>query len=274
MSLLSISELTTYRWSFEEDVVRIKEAGFSAIGVWRQKLAEFGEEKGIDLLQESGLRVSNLLWCGGFTGSDGRSFRDAVDDARDVVDLAAEMKAGCLIVYTGARGGHTHNHARRLLRDAFKELLPQAREAGVVLAVEPMHSAAAGDCTFLTSLDESLALIDAVGDPSLKVCFDTYHLGFQPDWERQLAAAAPHVAIVHLGDGRAPTNGEQSRTRLGEGDVPLRKMIEALRDVGFQGYFDVELIGSEVEPAAYPELLRHCREAFAALSAPLTASPG
>lgn len=267
MSLLSISELTTYRWSFEEDVVRFKEAGFSALGVWRQKLAEFGEEKGIELLQESGLAVSNLLWCGGFTGSDGRSFRDAIEDAHEVIDLAVQMKAGCVIVYTGARGGHTHNHARRLLRDAFKELLPQAREGNLALAIEPMHSAAAGDCTFLTTLDDALSLIDAVGDPTLKLCFDTYHLGFVPDWERQLAAAAPHLAIVHLGDGRAPSNGEQFRTRLGEGEVPLRSIIDSLRKVGFNGYYDVELVGIDVDPTAYPDLLRHCREAFATLTA-------
>src|SRR5688572_18928624 len=74
MSALSISELTTYRWSFEEDIARFRDAGFRAVGVWRQKLAEYGEDKGVELLAESGLAVSNLLWCGGFTGSEGRSF--------------------------------------------------------------------------------------------------------------------------------------------------------------------------------------------------------
>ena len=47
MSRLSINELTTYRWSFEEDVTRYKAAGIAGIGVWRQKLADFGEEKGV-----------------------------------------------------------------------------------------------------------------------------------------------------------------------------------------------------------------------------------
>jgi sugar phosphate isomerase/epimerase len=267
MARLSMSELTTYRWSFEEDVVRFREAGYSAIGVWRQKLAEFGEEKGIELLHESGLKVSNLLWCGGFTGSDGRSFRDAVDDAHEAIDLAGQMKADTIVVYTGARGGHTHNHARRLLRDALKELAPQARENGVVPAIEPMHPATAGDCTFLTCLDEALELISAVGDPTLRLCFDTYHLGFTPDWERQLERAAPHVAIVHVGDGRAPADGEQLRTPLGDGSVPLRAMFDALKRHGFNGYYDIELVGSDVDPTNYPALLHQCREAFATLSA-------
>ncbi|MGC3970771.1 MAG: hypothetical protein QM775_26590 [Pirellulales bacterium] len=86
MSVLSMSELTTFRWSFEEDIAQFRRAGYGSVGVWRQKLAEFGEDKGIELLEESGLKVSNLLWCGGFTGSDGRSFREGLDDAKEAVE--------------------------------------------------------------------------------------------------------------------------------------------------------------------------------------------
>src|SRR4051794_35720367 len=80
MTRLSMNELTTFRWSFEQDVAQYLAAGFGAIGVWRQKLSDYGEEKGIELLAESGLQVSNLLWAGGFTGSDGRTFRESIED--------------------------------------------------------------------------------------------------------------------------------------------------------------------------------------------------
>ncbi|MCG8587256.1 MAG: sugar phosphate isomerase/epimerase, partial [Pirellulales bacterium] len=124
MARLSINELTTYRWSFEEDVLHSAAAGYEAIGVWRPKLADFGEDKGCELLRESGLAVSNLLWAGGFTGSDGRSFADSVDDATEAVRLAADMQAGCLILYSGSAAQHTARHARRLFVTALEELLP------------------------------------------------------------------------------------------------------------------------------------------------------
>ena len=63
-----MNELTTFRWSFEEDVHNYAAADINAIGVWRQKLSDYGEEKGIELLSEYGMQVSNLLWAGGFTG--------------------------------------------------------------------------------------------------------------------------------------------------------------------------------------------------------------
>ena len=83
MAILSMNETTTYRWSFEEDVAQYAAAGIPAIGVWRQKLSDCGQSRGIELLAQKGLKVSHLLWAGGFTGSDGRTFRESVDDARE-----------------------------------------------------------------------------------------------------------------------------------------------------------------------------------------------
>ena len=65
MTRLSMNEMTTYRWTFAEDVTKCVEHGISAIGVWRRKLADFGDERGIEMLAESGLVVSNLMWAGG-----------------------------------------------------------------------------------------------------------------------------------------------------------------------------------------------------------------
>lgn len=113
MALLSMNETTTLRWSFEEDVLAYSAAGIEAIGVWRQKLSDFGEAKGIELLEETGMSVSNLLWAGGFTGNDGRTYRDSVEDAKEAIATAAALGAACLVVNSGGRGGHTANHARR-----------------------------------------------------------------------------------------------------------------------------------------------------------------
>ena len=115
MAKLSVSETTTFRWPFEEDVAQYAAAGIPAIGVWRQKLSDCGLPKAVDLLGRSGLNVSHLFWAGGFTGSDGRSFRESVEDATEALRTAAALNCRTLVVYSGPRAGHTHNHARRLL---------------------------------------------------------------------------------------------------------------------------------------------------------------
>jgi sugar phosphate isomerase/epimerase len=266
MALLSINEVTTFRWSFEEDVERYATAQIPAIGVWRQKVSDYGEEKAAELLREKGLKVSNLLWAGGFTGSDGGTFRESVEDGLDAVRQAGLLNAPCLVVYSGSRAGHTHNHARRLFKDALKELSGAAAERNVHLAVEPMHPGCAGDWTFLHTVDDTLAILDQIeGNHHLKLVFDTYHLGFEPHMAQRIPEFAHRIGIVHLGDGKQTPSGDQNRCRLGEGMVPLADLVGALRAAGYNGYYDVELIGDEIEPSQYYDLLEHAKQMFARL---------
>lgn len=256
MAVLSINELTTYRWTFEEDVQNYVAAGVPAIGVWRQKLSDYGDEKGIELISESGLQVSSLLWAGGFTGSDGRSYRESIQDAREAIRLASALKAGCLVIYSGGRGGHTHNHARRLLRGALDELLPVSADAGVTLAIEPMHTACASEWTFIQDLDEALQLLGAYGSERLKIAFDTYHHAHDMAVVSRLSEVVSQIALVQLGDARQPPVGEQNRCRLGDGSIPLAEIVRVLRRAGYDGYFEVELMGEEIEACDYRDLLR------------------
>ena len=176
---LSMNELTTLRWSFEEDVEEFAQAGFDGIGVWRQKLSDIGEQQACELLRRKGLKCSNLLWGGGFTGSDGISFRDSVVDAVEAIQAAARLDADCLVIYSGAWGGHTKTHAHRLVRNALKEIVPFAEEFGIPLALESMHPGCGGDWTFLETVDDVLDLIEPLGSSFLKLTVDTYHYGFQ-----------------------------------------------------------------------------------------------
>ena len=261
MNGISMNELTTYRWSFEEDVQRYAAAGLDAIGVWRQKLSDFGEEKGAELLAEHRLRVSSLNWAGGFTGSEGRSFKESVDDAREALRTARLLKSPCVIVYTGARAGHTHKHARRLLRTALAELAEPAAQMGVDLAIEPMHAGCAAEWTFLTSLDESLALLDELDSPAVKLVFDCYHLGHEPSIVQRIADLAPRTAIVQLGDARRPPSGEQDRCPLGEGCLPLADIVAEFQRAGYRGDFDIELLGEEIEVSDYGALIAQSHRA-------------
>jgi sugar phosphate isomerase/epimerase len=262
MARLSMNEMTTFRWSFEEDVAHYAAAGYAAMGVWRQKLSDYGEDKGIELLAARQMAVSNLLWAGGFTGSDGRSFRESIDDALEAIRLASHMRAACLVVYSGARAGHTHSHARRLLRDAFREIVPMADDYDVTLAIEPMHVGCAAEWTFLTSLDDALALIDAAESPRVKLAFDTYHLGLEPGIVERIPSLAPRIAVVHLGDSKQLPDGESNRCRLGEGTIPLAQIVDALEGAAYDGFYDVELMGEEIEAVDYRELLEHSRQAY------------
>lgn len=267
MTLLSMNEITTYRWSFDQDVENYRQAGYRAIGVWRQKLSDWEEDDAVEMLNNSGLTVSNLAWAGGFTASDGRSPAEAISDAADALRMAGKIAAGCLVVYSGGRNNHTFRHAGRLLRGALNELLPLAEDVEVPIAIEPMHAACAADWTFLTTIDSVIELIEEYRSPWLKLAYDTYHFPFNEGQQGRLSELAPHIGIVHLSDRMAQPTSDQDRCLLGQGRIPLRQTVTTLRNAGYLGPFDVKLIGPDVETLDYWSVLEQSQLAFCDLAA-------
>jgi sugar phosphate isomerase/epimerase len=259
-SRLSVAEVSTFRWSFEEDVFRYRSHGFKAMGIWRMKLADYGEAKAAEFLNEQGIQVSSLNWAGGFTGNDGRSFRDALHDALDAIECAAMLKADSLVILSGGRSGHTRNHAKRLLMQALKELSEAARAVGVQLAVEPMHIGCAQDFTFLTSIPDTLDIVAKLGQTNLGIVFDSYHLTHDEDVLNWLPALAPMIKLVQLGDAKSVPTGEQNRCMFGEGNLPVSTVVQTMESCGYQGYYEVELVGEDVEHYGYDRLLKESFE--------------
>jgi len=267
MALLSMNEITTFRWSLAEDIEHYQLAGYESIGVWRQKLADWDEDQAIDMLSGSGLRVSNLLWAGGFTGSDGLGLDECIDDAKDALRVAAALQSDCLVIYPGGRNNHTFRHAERLLKMALEELLPLAEAVEVPLALEPMHAACAASWTFLTDLQSALVLLGEFRSPYLKLAYDTYHWPPEAVQRELLLEAVPHLGIVHLADRRLPPTIDQERCPLGCGQLPLGQIVATLLEAGYTGAFDVKLMGPEIESCDYWTLLEQSQRTFADLAA-------
>jgi sugar phosphate isomerase/epimerase len=215
-------------------------------------------------LLESGLTVSSLMWAGGFTGSDGRTYSFSLDDALEALRLASVIRAGCLVVYSGGRGGHTHGHARRLVSQALRELAQAAAELDVTLAIEPMHPGCGWDWTFLNSIDDTLDLVAEI--PGLKLVFDLYHWGHTAGLLQRIPALIPHIALVQLADASHPPCGEQDRLPLGAGVLPLRQWTQLLIENGYDGFFETELMGPEIETLCYESLLANTIEAMGNLA--------
>jgi sugar phosphate isomerase/epimerase len=261
-----MNEFSTFRWAFDRDVRAYAEAGYSGIGLWRRKLADFGEDKGIALLLESGLTVSNLLWAGGFTGSSGMGFEESVEDAQEAVRLGGAIGARCVVIHPGGRNNHIRRQAWRLLEDALEMLLPTAEMLDVTLALEPMHPAAAHQWTFITSVEVALHAIARFQSPYLKMVLDLYHFGRDEQAIALAAENADRIAVVHLADSRTTPRDDQDRCLLGQGGVPLARAIERLEKAGYRGYYDVELIGPEIVPEQYDRVVRGSLKAAATLS--------
>ncbi len=255
MLRFSISELSSLRWSFYQDVIRYAASGFTSIGIWRQKVGDCDVLEAADFLHEMRMNVSSVHWAGGFTGGSGTSYNDAIEDAIDAIHLTSRIQGDCLIVHPGCRNGHTAGHARRLLLSALRTLVPIATDFGVKLAIEPMPCRTASAWTFLETLDCSLNLLSEFSDENLGLVLDLYHVGLNPEVYENLENMINRIALVQLSDRDYAATCPERRLMLGTGNVPFDKWFRRLHEMGYAGNYEIELHGHGVAEVDYARML-------------------
>lgn len=257
MNQLSINQLSTLRWEFQADAAAYAARGLDGIGLYRPKIDDTGLTRSIDLLLSHNLRATSLSWAGGFTGSDGRGFEDAVGDAMAAIADAANLQAETLVVLAGGRNNHIRRHARRTLCEALSRISIVAEEFGVQFALEPIHPGCGEEWSFVNDIESTLAVIDEVGSPMLGMVLDTYHVGMDASVLSLLPRIAEKLQLLQLGDGRHSPMGEMNRCLLGEGCVSNEAIVATLLEHGYTGPIEAEVIGEDVETLCYEHVLDH-----------------
>lgn len=248
---VAVSQVTSSRWELAEELVQLRTHGFEAIALWRPKVSDAGAAATRRQLAAAGVGVSSLQWAGGFTGGDGRSFAESIDDACEAVATAEEVGAPVLVVHSGCRGGHTRSHAQRLLVQALETLQPIASRAGVTLAVKPVHPGASPGFSFLADLVAALDLVDQFDDPAVRLALDLWHFGDAPGSRGLLARLAAAAAVVQVADRAGPPAPGADRLPAGHGGLPLEDVVAELVDHGYDGTFEFDPVGEAVEILGY-----------------------
>ncbi len=241
---LAINQATTMKqWSLREAVEGYAAKDIRGISVWRDKLAECCVEVAAELLRDNGMTVTGLCRGGMFPANDDAGRQAAHDDNRRAVDEAAAIGAQCLVMVCGGLpdGSKDMIDARIQVADGLERMLPYAREAGVPVAIEPLHPMTAADRACVNTLEHALDLCDALGE-GIGVAVDVYHVWWDPKLEDQIARAADRILGFHVCDWLVPTvDLVWDRGMMGDGliDIPrIRGWVEA---AGYRGFNEIEI---------------------------------
>lgn len=256
---IAISQMMTPRWELAREVDQVARHGFDAISLWRPKLSDMPVEDAAAMVSSGGLRVASVQSAGGFTGGDGRSFDESVADALEAIDMAEALAAPVVVVHSGCRGGHTRSHARRLLGQALELLAPAARRAGVTLAFEPMHPAAAAGCSFVGRLAEAVEFVERCDDPCIGLALDLWHWADDPAIEGLVPRLARLAAMVQVADRVGPPAATADRLPAGHGCLPLERLVADLLAHGCEGVLEFDPVGETVEILGYDGVLAETR---------------
>ena len=184
---VSLSAISTFRWTLDEDLAFYEEAGITAIGASLAKLEAAGLEAGARRLRDAGLRVTNLIGIGPFVLKPPAQWPVQRDRIRRALDAAEAVRAECLILTTGPAGQLAWEDAADALAEALDPVLTEARHRRVPVGLEHTNSLRV-DVGFVHSLRD---VIDLARRLDVGVCVE-----LNACWaERGLAAT--------IGDGVA-----------------------------------------------------------------------
>jgi len=257
----SINQITSCRTTLEADLQAWQEAGIPAIGLWRRKVDDCETGDAVELIRESGLSVSSVSFAGGFTGSTGMNYREAMNDATEAVILAAAVGANTLVVAPGARGRlYTPRHEKKVIVQAVRELAAMADQFGVELAVLPKARPFAGTWTSLHSLEEAAHLIEIVDRPGVRMVLNTFQFVRSQDDVERLPAFLPYVGLVQFCDAPRNPSSEYDQLLPGQGVLPLAETMQVLSEECFDGFVELQVWSDRLWERDSRSILRASRK--------------
>jgi sugar phosphate isomerase/epimerase len=238
---IGICEFTTMRAGFEDDLTAYRAAGVSGIGVLEAKLPTDGAA----LLRASGLRatacipaVPSILPLPPLPGPERPEER--VEALCASVHRLAALEPECVLFLTGPG-----EERREAVLEGVRRVAEAARQAGVRVALEPVHLSQRDAFSFVHSVPEAIALLAEAEAPDVGLLVDAWHLGDDPG---QVEAAVGRIYGVHVADRREPTRNLFDRVLPGDGVLALGEFLRAVGEAGYEGWYDVEIFSDESFP--------------------------
>jgi D-psicose/D-tagatose/L-ribulose 3-epimerase len=106
----------------------------------------------------------------------------------------------------------------------------RGQEVGVTLCVEPLNRF---ETYFLNTLSDAAQLVHNIGEPNVRIHFDTFHANIE---ERHPAdsirAVAKDLGHVHI--------SENDRGIPGTGHTDWRGILSTLKEIGYEGWLTIE----------------------------------
>jgi sugar phosphate isomerase/epimerase len=212
------------------------------------------------LFADHGVALSGIAISARYAVVDAAEKERHFDETRRNMELAARLGAHILRVYGGkVPEGHTVDSIMPTLVENLRQIGDEAEQFDVTLALET-HDDWTDSAVFARLMAE-------VDHPRVRVLWDLHH-PFRTNGEPPqvtYANLAPYTVSIHVKDSVPNPGGGHTYVLLGEGDVPLKAMLDMLTEGGYDGYailewekrWHPELAEPEV---AFPQYVSKMRE--------------
>jgi 4-hydroxyphenylpyruvate dioxygenase len=243
-----IHQASTARYDFKTSVEGIAKAGVRAVEVDIAKIREFAKTESVAaakrVMDDLGVRpvsASNHLGFVDATAEQlqtGGASLDALKEKLEIVQAIGCDRIVCPSTSTGNKTLDDYKRGAENLR-AGGEL---AKSYGVTLMLEFAKTS-----TLAGTLPSALTLVREANHPNVRVMLDTFHYwaGASKFEDLELLRdgelAHLHFEDVPADPPREMLGSQQHRAFPGEGNAPLRRIIEVLKRKGYAGPASLEI---------------------------------
>jgi sugar phosphate isomerase/epimerase len=248
---LSVSAVSSWQWSLDEDLAFWSEAGIGHVGLSLRKLEEAGLDDAVARVRDAGLQVSNIVEVGWWDLEAPATWPAQQQRLLGAVDAAATL-GGCLVLTTGPAGALGWEAAADALAAALDPVTGAAREAEVTVTIEhtgPLRL----DLSFVTTARDGVDLARRVGTG---LCLEVNSCFAERDLPRTIHDGRDVLAHVQLSDFVIGSLATPDRAVPGDGDIPLGDIIRTVLDSGYSGAFELEMVGPRIEDEGYASAIR------------------
>lgn len=246
---ISVSEISAWNWSLEQDVALLRASGVGTIGVLSQKLLD-DVDAGVAVLAASGLNVSCVAATAAKAPLIGRANDGgsaALKILTPVIDLAAALGRPCYFTSGMTPPLMPTDEAFDALVEAVQPVIEYAADKGVRLALEHSNPSMR-DIGFINTLRDAIAFTQRTGigiDVEIQNCW------IERELPRMFRENIASIELVQISDYLIGESTRMNRRVLGDGSIPLEWVLCALLDAGYTGYLEIETLGPAIEAEGY-----------------------
>ena len=226
---------------------QIKEIGFGGVEVpifntnpkdweaWRIKLDELGLARVAVTINGQG---ENLI------SQDPNERKSTIERNKRALDcakiLGSDLMTGpfhsALGVFTGQKAT---DQEKQWAKQGLWELSEYAQSLGITLGLEYLNLF---ESYLVSCTDDLLELVNSVNHPACNIMFDTFHANIE---EKDMTAAIKKIGnkLVHV------QLSENDRGTLGSGRVEIDTVLQALKDINYQGMLSIEAFSEKLAAA-------------------------
>ena len=194
------------------------------------------------VLKHTGVRVESVnhqfAMYPDLEGDDG----EATEKLLQAIDIAETLHAKSVYLQTGGRGSLSWEEAA----DRFATLIAPCRSAAASLGVRLLvenASAFNADIHMVHTLADTIQLADLAG---IGVCIEWHACWMEGGLAQLLRQAIPITGLVQVSDYVLGDRTAPCRAVPGDGVIPLARLLADVLEAGYQGVFDIELVGPRI----------------------------